>query len=438
MKYLTSLFLTLCIPCLIFSQPEEIKNLQNLAEEETVPASPQLTSENEATDTEIEEKTEPEEMDALRKWIQNKRLVTVKEIGGDLSLSGEVRAEFQTASEKKNGISQRGSGGATSVPSRGFDVEVNLMLDYRTERGWAAIKLELDNDMGIEQGTLNRLSLEKAYLGGRILAGDTFTWDIEIGRRFLLNVFDSKVEFGSLFDGVLFRFSQATESWGDFYANIGALLVNEKKSHFAYIAELGLLRMFNTGLLAKVSYVDWKKSSPKTPSQRRFNFEVFQGILGYQLNPSWLNQKLVKIYGATLYNRCASRLPVSNYQRKPWAWYGGVAIGQVRRQWDWAFEVTYQRVQAQAIPSFDASGIGRGNAAKVGFYTQNLDGTGNALTKKEAVGKTNYHGWSCELLYALTNNLTILENYLMSWTLDKEIGPDLKFRQFETELIYAF
>ena len=37
------------------------------------------------------QKQEEPDMDALKKWIQNKRLVTVEEIGGDLSVSGENR-----------------------------------------------------------------------------------------------------------------------------------------------------------------------------------------------------------------------------------------------------------------------------------------------------------------------------------------------------------
>ncbi len=102
-----------------------------------------------------------------------------------------------------------------------WDVEVNLMLDYRTERTWAAIKIEFDNDMGIRSGTTRNVKLEKAYLGGRILPGDTFIIDAEIGRRFLFNVYDSKVEFSSLYDGVLFRFNKAFDDLGDYYFNGG-------------------------------------------------------------------------------------------------------------------------------------------------------------------------------------------------------------------------
>ena len=65
-------------------------------------------------DVQFDEKRDSsvDDMEALRRWIRDKRLVTVKEIGGDLSISGEVRTEFQDTSEVKDGIRQRGEGAA--------------------------------------------------------------------------------------------------------------------------------------------------------------------------------------------------------------------------------------------------------------------------------------------------------------------------------------
>jgi hypothetical protein len=389
-------------------------------------------------DVEFEEKTEQEDMDALRRWIRDKRLVTVKEIGGDLSLSGQVRFEFQMAGEERNGIRQRGHNAATRAPARSYDVEVNLMLDYRTDRSWAAIKLEYDNTMGTQTGTVNRIALEKAYLGGRVIAGDTFSWDFEVGRRYLNNVFDSKVEFGSLFDGALLRFSKATQDIGDFYTNAGVLVINEKKDHYAYVAEFGFLHLFNTGTYAKLSYINWKKTFKKNPPNLRYNYRVSQLQLGYQSTPSWLRHKLLKLYAAVLYNDAADKLPLTNFERQNIGWYTGFSIGQVRKEGDWALDTNFQWMQAQVVPDFDAAGIGRGNAARVGTYTTNINGSGAPTTNQTSVGSGNFYGWQMELLYAFTSNLTVLQNLKMSWTLDENIGPNLKFKQAEIELIYAF
>src|SRR3990167_10847076 len=85
-------------------------------------------------DVQFDEKRDPEvdDMEALRRWIRDKRFITVKEIGGDLSISGEVRTEFQDTSEVRNGIRQRGDGGAFDKPQYAWDIEVNIMIDYRT------------------------------------------------------------------------------------------------------------------------------------------------------------------------------------------------------------------------------------------------------------------------------------------------------------------
>jgi hypothetical protein len=393
-------------------------------------------------DIQFNEKRDPEadDMEALRRWIRDKRLITLKEIAGDLSLSGEVRVEFQDTSEVKNGIRQRGSGGALNRPQYAWDLEVNIMLDYRTDRTWAAIKLEFDNDMGIRSGTMNKIKLEKAYLGGRLVPGDTFTMDAEIGRRFLANVFDSKIEFGSLYDGVLFRFNKAWPAIGDYYFNMGALLVDDKTNHYAFVSEMGGLRIANVGLNMKYSVIDWYKPYANQLNNFRYRYVVSQFLTSYQFYPAWIGKKLIKFYGAGLCNHLAEGVPQTHGKKQNWGWYAGLSMGLVKKQHDWAIDANYQWVQAQAIPEFDTSGIGRGNGPGVGFYTNNIDGdpASGATTAKTAVGGCNYHGFEIEGLYAFTDNLTILQNFKYSTTLNKSIGPNIHYKQYEMEFIYAF
>ncbi|MEI6242080.1 MAG: hypothetical protein WCP39_01585 [Chlamydiota bacterium] len=397
---------------------------------------------------EMDGKQEEADIGALQKWLKDKRLVTVKEIGGNLSLSGEVRVEMQGTHERKNVLilpkpndQQRGHGGFK--PSYGWDVEVNIMLDYHTDRTWAAVKLEFDNDMGTFSGTTNKIKLEKAFLGGRIIAGDTVTFDAEIGRRFLNQVYDSKVEFSSLYDGLLLRFSKASEAIGDFYINAGPFVVDDKFNHYAWIAELGFLRIGNTGFFVKYSIVDWKKHySNKSDSTKtknpRFDYLVNQLMLGYQCNlPSW--NKFLKVYLAGLYNPYAKPLEVISYKRANLGWYVGVSLGQIRKAGDWAFDTNYQWVRAQTVPDFDAGGIKRGNAEDVGTYTVKQDGTGGAITNKRiTVGGGNFKGLAIDFLYAFTASLTMQNSLAFSKTLDHAIGPSIHYLQYEIELIYAF
>ena len=142
---------------------------------------------------------EQKDINALREWINTKRQVTVREMGGALSISGEVRTEMQSTSETIDGVKQRGSGGAIfgadgyPLPTNAYDIEVNLMFDYRTEGSWASVKLEFDNNAGIFSGTFNKIKLERAYWGVRAIDGETFTFDFEAGRRRISNIAYSKI-----------------------------------------------------------------------------------------------------------------------------------------------------------------------------------------------------------------------------------------------------
>lgn len=382
-------------------------------------------------------KREEQDADALKKWVQDKRIVTVKGIGGDLSVSGEVRVEGQGTNEKKEGHRQRGRGGATKRPFYTFDVEFNLMMDYRSERSWASVKLEFDNDMGTISGTVNKLALERAYLGGRIVPGETFIMDVELGRRFLSTVFDSKIEFASLFDGLLLKFNKSFENIGNFYVNGGPFIIDDRKYQFGYVAELGMLSLGNTGIYTKYSIIDWIRHSARERRELAFEFLDSQLIIGYQGEvPKW--KRMLKVYLAGLYNHAARKIELTHFTRANWGCYAGFSIGQLRKKGDWALDTNYQIVAAQAVPDFDSAGIKRGNASEIGFYSFGKYGRGKPTTIKNAVGGGNFRGWVIEFLYGLTNNLTMLQNFQMSRTLDTDIGPMIKYYQYELEFIYAF
>lgn len=384
---------------------------------------------------------EDQDIRALKEWIDTKRQISLKELGGDLSISGEVRTEFQSAWERRNGVELRGSRDSDLFPARGFDIEFNLMFDYRSERTWAAVKLEFDNDAGVFSGTLDDIGLEKAYWGVRLLNCDTFTFDIEVGRRPFSSVFDSKIEFGSFFDGILFRYDRTFEKAGDFYIHTGPFVINDRRDHFGYIGELGWLGIGGTGFYTKLSVIDWDtKHYRQRFVDNRFRFIVMQWIPGYRFKVGCL-QKVAMLYSAFLWNFAAKKLPVSDFKRANYGAYVGLSIGQLQKQWDWAFDINYQVVAAQAIPDYDISGIGLGNANRSGFYTVRmlpLDGGGIATTRENAGGMTNYRGFAIRLDFLLTDKLDMQQCYQQSITLDGDIGPFRHFKQYELEFIYSW
>ncbi len=388
-------------------------------------------------DSQYGNKQENPDLDALREWIRNKRMVTVKEIGGDLAISGEVRTEMQATDEKKNSVSQRGRNSTSQKPIVAYDVEFNLMLDYRAQRSWATVKLEFDNDMGTVSGTTHKIALERCYCGGRFLAGETVSIDGEIGRRNLNDVFDSKIEFSSLYDGILVKFSKASESIGDFYLSSGIFLVNDLFNHYGYVNELGFLRIGNTGFYTKYSIIDWMKDYKNPLVKQSFHYLVSQIIFGYQsMIPRW--NKFIKAYTGFLLNHVANRLPITNFERANYGGYVGLSVGQIRKKGDWAFDGNFQYVAAQAIPDFDVGGIKRGNADGIAFYSTGKFGKGTPNTIATAIGNCNYIGGQFEFLYAFTGNLTLLNNFQISRNLNSSIGPQMKYMQYEIEVIFAF
>jgi hypothetical protein len=395
---------------------------------------------------------EESDIQALREWIYAKRQVTIGEKGGALSISGEVRVEFQQNYETKNGVPQRGIGRVTDRSNREYDIEVNIMMDYRTERTWASIKLEFDNDAGIIDGTLNKLKLERAFIGLRMLDCEDTTADWVMGRNRMGSFFDSKVEFGSFFDGILIKYDRTFEDIGNFYIHPGVFIVNERRDHYAYVAEIGLLDIADTGFYTKYSIIDWNtKHYPKTrkveikgkevieirKDNERYDFLVSQVILGYKFI-SKTCEKPVVIYAAGLYNHNARKLKLTDHKKANVAAYTGFSIGSLQKSGDWAWDANYQVVGAQAVPDFDNSGIGIGNADNSGLYTKRNNGDGGPNTRKTAGGNDNYRGFALTFEYLITNNLNMFQQYQQSITLDSHIGPFRRYKQYELEFIYLF
>ncbi|HSW86806.1 MAG TPA: hypothetical protein VLG49_04825 [Rhabdochlamydiaceae bacterium] len=383
------------------------------------------------------------DIQVLREWINTKRQVTVKELGGALSISGEVRTEFQRSREKRNGKEQRGTRSNCQLPNQAFDVEVNLMVDYRQDRTWAAVKWEFDNDAGAISGTFNRLKLERAYFGLRAIAADTCTVDVEIGRRRIGTILDSKLEFDSFFDGIFLKYDQHLEMIGDAYVHVGVFLVDEHHNHYAYLGEIGVLNAGNTGFYSKYSLIDWDtKHYRKSFKEDRFEFLVSQLIVGYRFQPSrWTKGAIV--YLAGLYNHAARKLPITGHRRANFGGYLGFTLGELKKRNDWSLDANYQVLAAQCVPDFDVSGVGLGNACKSGFYFNRVKQANGkekdeATDRRTAGGNVNFRGYAISLDYLLTNNLDIQQSWQQAITLWDTIGPFRRFHQYELELIYAF
>jgi hypothetical protein len=290
----------------------------------------------------------------------------------------------------------------------------------------------LDDPEGYHgSGACTDLCLKRAYMGYEFYTcGDARAF-FELGRRGnLYNVFDSNIQFLSRFDGLLLKYENTWDCVADFYFQTAGFVVDERVNHFAYAAEIGFLNISDIGFDLKYSIINWEKHGLNrclVRNPKGFRFINSQFTAAYNFTSPWLG-KPTRIYAAWLVNHAAKPICVSLHHRKlkNIGWYAGVLFGKVRKEGDWAIEIQYQVVQAQAVPDDDAGGICRGNILDESFTT---------CSRR---GNTNYKGWKFQGLYAFTDNLTL--DSIVEWSKaeDDRIGGTHTYSKMELEAIYAF
>ncbi len=403
--------------------------------------------------------------DALRDFLKSKREAEVEKEGSDcgLTISGDVRTEYRFLNEsgfnKDNRYASLRGGNALKgdipISRNDFDIEANLRFDYICDRSWAVLQLGYDNSAGVDDnghgcecdphgyhgsGNCVGLCLKKAYFGVNVYKCHDQRIDIELGRRNLYNVFDSQVQFLSRFDGILFKYSNSFCKT-DWYWNTAGFVVDERVNHFAWVTEVGFLDINDSHIDLKYSFIDWRKNGKNRCFRRNprgFDFLVSQWTTAYHIDKKVCG-KPVKLYAAYLRNHSNVNisLPVDQSEPcdrsnrrivkgQPNAWYVGATAGEVRKEGDYAFTIQYEWVGATAMPDEDACGIGIGNVLNYSF------------TENGRSGNTNYKGLKLELLYALTDNLSIDSIIEFSKQIKKSIGGRHNYSKFELEAIYAF
>lgn len=425
----------------------------------------------------FEEELNERDFDALKEFLNAKRITEIKEgKGANLVISGDVRTEYRHLNERLKGIRLRGGNASeigdlnkvfhvepTSIggcPVRGrpisrndFDIEFNLRFDYITDRAWASAHVQYDNSAGVDDndhvcclpsdpyckadpegyhgsGYDGDLRLRKAYMGYNLWANKCSHFDVELGRRGnLYNVFDSKVQFLSRLDGIFLKYDSSWEDVADWYVHAAGFVVDERVNHFAWIAEVGMLNIYDMNIDFKYSIIDWEKHGKNrcfVRNPKGFKYVNSQFTAAYHLNPELLTVPAT-FYGAFVCNHAANKVRIGNHKyRQNLAWYLGFTAGKVKKEGDWAIDMQYQVVQAFAIPDEDVSGICNGNVLN------------ESITTCANRGNTNFIGWKVEGLYAITDSLTL--DTIVEWSraYKKAIGGRHTYSKLELEAIYAF
>lgn len=416
----------------------------------------------------FDEELNERDFDALREYIKSRRTLDIEASTSSLTISGNVRTEYRHLNETCKGQRLRGHGCIDNkgrpISRNDFDIEFNLRFDYICGDTWATAQMRYDNSAGVDDnghpcinnnnydpkaccvkqanqcigdkrgyhgsGSCDDLCLKKAFFGYELYSDCDSAFYFELGRRGnLYDVFDSNIQFLSRFDGLLLKYERSWENFADCYIQAAGFVVDERVNHFAWVSEVGFLNIADQGIDLKYSIIDWEKHGKNRCFVRNpvgFRFINSQVTAYYHLKPEFIGKK-ARFYGAFLINHAAKKIHVNNSKkRENLGWYAGVYIGEVRKEGDWAVEVQYQYVEAQAMPDDDSGGICRGNVLDESFTT---------CSRR---GNTNFKGWKFEGLYAFTDHITL--DTIIEWSkaANSNIGGKHTYSKLELEAIYAF
>lgn len=400
----------------------------------------------------------------LQEWLADNFAVKLKNKGGQLQLAGLISVEGSGVSEKINGNQMRGMYGVCEKPNYPFSIGFTLNGSYKAPRSWGVFYINYGNDMGIEPGETDGISLDRAFLGYAFIDNGDQRLEINMGRRYLGDIFNSSVQFDAQMDGLDLKYADVIPKVGDFYIEGAAFLVSEIDNHWGWAAEAGLLNIAETGLYTQLSFIDWYKGGatfleldtsmgPEDLIARgdpRWRYMNLQPQIGYEFSTEFFGDpRDVNFYGAVSYNFMARPITVSNQgkpepgsfcneccdcccppncvniPRAPWAGYAGVTLGGLGTQGDWQADLHYEYVQAQSVPSVDVAGIGRGNCGRYDLYTSGL-------------GSTNYQGVAFRALYQITPHITVQTALVYSQSVDNDISCPVEYAKGKLGFTYAF
>lgn len=369
--------------------------------------------------------------------------------GGSLTISGDIIAEWQHYRTTSRGHSLRGSGAkipskythsCKNIPTNEYTTQVDLIFDYTNDRTYSRIQLEFENDDGIlsrvAKSKKNCLStsakfsdrqLLEAFMGYHLMNKTSHTLALEIGRRRLFDLFDSKVEFASIFDGISLAYWRANEKWGSFQMTAAAFVIDKRANKFGYAAEVDFFGIKKTRFDFKYSLISWNRHGHnryglRYPQGTRFC--TSQYLLYYNL-PN-IHDIDPSIYAAFLHNHAATTNRYTHHKKAANAFYLGTTIGQVKKKKDWSLDINYQWVQAQAIPECDVNGIGRDNPLDYSFYQHRWAGT------------ANYKGFIATYIYGITDNLTATIVLQRVAEANRSIGGKFRASSLQLSTTYSF
>lgn len=390
---------------------------------------------------------------AIRDWLKTKR-VALNAKGADLSIAGDVMAEWRNVHEKLGSLDLTdGSASPGGWSNNLYSIDFRLYFDYKAPKTWASVKLEFNNAGGTFNGEANQIALDRANMGYHLYDDGIQRLDAILGRQRSYEMYDSEVQFNSTLDGFTGTYAITLDRVADLSIRGGGYIVDQSYNHPVWIVQGGLYDILDTGLYMEYAFTDWHKETRNatiitnlasgnvvTVGKERWQYITNQFILGYVFNPEIFTVD-VRLFGGILWNAVADRdtvLRISKNKvdsRANLAGWVALQLGSVQRAGDWAFQAQWQVVEALSIPDWDVSGIGTGNSTSSSLFGFNAF---SSAVNFPGNGNTNYNGFELDLLYSVTNELVLEMRLQRALPKMKNIGYPINYTNFILAAIYAF
>jgi hypothetical protein len=389
--------------------------------------------------------TDRPDLEQLERYIQELRSKTLSKKLSYLSLSGDVRVTWRHERVMRDGIDLTGPNSDPHLPNQAWISEINMILDVGKLPAWSMWKINFRSRMGQLSGSKGELAVQRALVG--LDFADTLTREVYIqaGREMLSDDFESRIEFNTLFDGVMFSWTEKVERFGDYYIKGGPMIVDFGVGQYGWIAETGVEELAGSGAFVKVNYIDWEGNNvppgigPEDEDRREFfdevaraayRFQIVQYLAGY-----WFEWECFpwpfQPYAAYLQNYVAEPVPSTHGRKEDKAFYAGFSLGKLSRPGDWVIDLNYQWVQALAIPQFDVSGIGNGLPVGPEFRRE-------VRFFEQGRGNTNYRGWAFKGSMNVTKSLIGQLKYEWSQPIIRSIGGRGLYNKVQMQFLFVF
>lgn len=390
---------------------------------------------------------------AVREWLRTKR-VSLNNKLGELSLSGDVKAEWRYAQQSLGSqVMIGGTDAPSGWPHNMYTIDFRMYLDYKSDKTWASIKLEFDEAAGLFGGQANNLALNRANMGYHLYDDGDMRFDILVGRQRAYEIYQSQLQFNSTFDGFTSVFAVGLEGLADFSFHGGGYIFNAVQNQPVWVLQAGLYDLLDTGFYFEYAFTNWTTSTANELVENdnsgvdtylgnaAWAYRINQFILGYAFNPDVFGID-VRLFSGLLWNSAAQanaiqRISVQNKVHKKLNMGGWVTlqVGSVQKAGDWAFQAQWQLAQPYAVPDWDMAGIGQGNATSSGIWGPY---TFSKATNFPGNGNSNFNSWEMDLLYSVTNELVLEARLRRSLSSTQSVGLSDNYTDFRLAAIYGF